>query len=85
MTKYIELMIGCNKEITEINNVIGIYEKELASLKAHRRGLLSKMRDLDMGLVLECIEESGLTAEEVIKMVDLAAKGKKKSISTPAC
>lgn len=85
MSKCIDLMKQCENELEKISNVIKVYEKELAALEIERCKVLSKMKDIDMGIVLECIERNGLSGEEVIKMILTAAKNKRRCGGAPAC
>lgn len=44
-------------------------EAEIEVLKDKRNYLLSQKKRLDMAVVLECIEETGLSANEVMEML----------------
>ena len=85
MTKQIDLRAKCEDELTMIDNVIKVYEKELADLRIERCRILSKMKALDMSDVLECIENSGLSAQETLNLIIAAVKGKKRRRSVHAC
>jgi len=85
MGKNSDIKIKTEDELTMMNNVIDTYEKELADLKTQRCKLLSKMKHIDISCVIECIENSGISTEEVVQIITAAAKNKKKSPAPLAC
>ena len=59
-----------DKKIEEIEKTIITYNEIIEGLKWQRYELLSSKHDLDMNDVLECIIEKGLSANEVLKMIN---------------
>ena len=77
MTEYSELLADYEKELAEINEKIDDCKTRLSQLEQQRRDLLPKMRYIDMGLILEVIEEYGLSSRDMIQMIADAARKKK--------
>ena len=63
-----------DKELAQLDVLISSNKKELLQLTAKRRELLSKKQHMDMDVVLEHIIELGFTANEVLGLLDSAAK-----------
>ena len=76
MSEYNDLMVESDAELAAVNNEIDDCEAKLAGLKLKRRDLLLKMQDIDMGIVLECIEEYGLSAKDMLQLITAAADDK---------
>ena len=73
---YEEMLEDCGAELERINEIIETYNRELADLKLKRCKILTKMRDIDMGIILECIVDNGLTAADMIEPIMKAARTK---------
>ena len=70
MSHTIDVSIDLDKKIEEIEKAIVTYNEIIEGLKWQRYELLSNKHDLDMNDVLECIIEKGLSANEVLKMIN---------------
>jgi len=64
--------VDYDKDLAQIDAIINEYKKELKQLTAQRYRLLSKKQHVDMDIVLEHIIEKGLTANEVLELIDSA-------------
>jgi len=74
MMEDIKIKQDCDKEISQIEETIKTYKKELTQLIAQRQMLLSKKKHMDMDLVLEYIIEQGLSANEVLELISGSLK-----------
>ena len=74
MMEDIKIKQDCDKEISQIEEMIKTYKKELTQLIAQRQMLLSKKKHMDMDLVLEYIIEQGLSANEVLELISGSLK-----------
>ena len=70
MSQTIDFLGDLDNKIEEIDKAIVTYNEIIEGLKWQRYELLSKKHDLDMNDVLECIIEKGLSANEVLKMIN---------------
>lgn len=70
MSQTINIITDLDKEIEEIDKAIITYNEIIEGLKWQRYELLSNKHDLDMNDVLECIIEKGLSANEVLKLIN---------------
>lgn len=72
---YEVLLDECKEELEKVENVIKQYERKISELNLMRLELISRMRDIDMGVILECIEDNGLTAADMVEpILDVARK-----------
>jgi len=67
-----QLVNDYNEELAVIDEKIKTYKMKLLGLKEERHKLLAKIRDVDMDLVLQCIEETGLSSNEVLEIINNA-------------
>ena len=65
-------------ELAILDEKIRIQTLKMIGLKEQRHKLLTKIRDVDMDLVLQCIEEKGLSSNEVLEIINSAAGSKMK-------
>ena len=70
MSQVKDVIVDLDKKIVEIDKAIVTYNEIIEGLKWQRYELLSKKHDLDMNEVLECIVEKGLSANEVLKLIN---------------
>ena len=59
-------------ELKIIDDRISAHRDLIRNLGAERRRLLEKKKDLDMDVVLQCIEEKGLSSNEVLILLNNA-------------
>ena len=67
-----ELSNNFEAELKTIEDKISVHREQLNNLGAQRRRLLEKMHDVDMDLVLQCIEEKGLSSKKVLELINSA-------------
>ena len=61
-----------NAKLSLVNAKIRTLQDQIDGLKRQKRILLTKIKDVDMDLVLQYIVERGLTSTEVMEMIDSA-------------
>lgn len=66
---YEEMLEDCEAELVKIEDLIESYKQEIVELRLMRCKILSKMRDIDIGIILECIEDNGLKASDMIEPI----------------
>ena len=72
MPKGVRNKVDYDAEIALIDEIIGSHRKEISQLAFQRQLLLSKKQHADMDIVLEYIIKNGLTADEVLEMINKA-------------
>ena len=70
MPRGVKPKVDYDAEIAQIDEMINIYRMNLRQLSVQRQSLLSKKQHADMDVVLEHIIQSGLTADEVLELVN---------------
>ena len=76
MAEYGELLSDYEQELSELNDAIDECETKLTELKKQRRELLPKIRYIDMGIILEVIEEYGLSSRDMLQIITTTANKK---------
>ena len=61
-------------ELAAIDDTIVAYKEQISRLNDERLKLLRKMKNADMDIVLQCIEEKGLSSKEVLELINSANK-----------
>ena len=59
-----------SSEATDIERNIWAINALIEGLVAQRHRMYAKLHDLDMDIVLQCIEEKGLTSREVLALIN---------------
>ena len=72
MPKGVKNQVDYEAEIALIDEIIGSHRKEISQLAVQRQLLLSKKQHADMDIVLEHIIKKGLTADEVLELINKA-------------
>ena len=60
-------------QLAYIDEMISVHRSQIESLTWERYKLLSKIRNVDMDAVLQCIAEKGLTSGEVLNLINSAS------------
>jgi len=76
MPQNLKKPVDYDEELAQIEAIISNYKRELKQLTAQRYELLLKKQHVDMDIVLEHIIEKGLTANEVLELIDNATKNR---------
>ena len=79
MSENHDLVKDFEAELSETNNAIVECREQLDGLISKRNELMSKLHDVDMCIVLECIEDCGLSVKEVLGLILSAASSSKQS------
>ena len=61
-----------NEEIQSIDEKISAHKEQINMLGVQRRKLLEKLQHVDMDIVLQCIEEKGLSSNRVLELINNA-------------
>lgn len=72
-------IIECENKISKIHEQIDEYNKMILELKLERCKVISKMKHIDMDIVLECIIENGLSSDEMMELIVEAAEKKRRA------
>ena len=72
MTKGNTILADIDVELSYIENKIKALKAQIDDLNGKKLMLLSKMRNVDMDVVLGCIVEKGLTANDVLNLINNA-------------
>ena len=62
----------CDAELENIDIRIMAHKEQIRKLKTKKIRLLEKRKNVDMDVVLQCIEDKGLTANDVLKLISNA-------------
>ena len=74
MAEYSELLADYEQELSDLNDAIDECKTRLTELEEQRRELLPKIRYIDMGIILEVIEEYGLSSKDMLQMITTTAR-----------
>ena len=70
MPKGTKTQVNYDAEIAILDDIIASHRKELSQLTIQRQLLLSKKQHADMDIVLEHIISKGLSADDVLKLIN---------------
>ena len=71
MGKSVKNAIDFEVEIEEIDREIESLNTRVENLNAKRKKLVVQRKQLDVAIALECIEETGLSMEDVMELINL--------------
>ena len=72
MPRGVKAKVDYDAEIAQIEEMINTCRLNLRRLSAQRQSLLAKKQHADMDVVLEYIIECGMTANEVLELINNA-------------
>ena len=84
MTEDYRSLSICEAELKKIEEQITDYESRISYLSQQRYALMCKRGEIDMSIILDCIEDNGLTSEDMLDLICIAGEQKKEKLANTA-
>jgi len=77
MDQFLGPPIDIDQEVSRINDELELHFQRVEELETQRDKLLTRKKDLDMDIALDCILKNNFTSNEIMALVIEAAEKRK--------